>query len=84
MTRPTGKEPALAVGGKSPRPHNEEDQEKRLAKLESAVQGTAAVLRLYQGRDRMLRKGKRRPLTDLGEQMTSARNEVFGRLFGKD
>jgi len=32
----------------------------------------------------MLRKGKRRPLTDLGEQMTSARKQVFERLFGKD
>lgn len=83
-SRPAGKEPALPVGGKSPRPRNEEDQEKRLARLKSAVQGTAAALRLYQGRDRMLRKGKRRPLTDLGEQMTSARKQVFERLFGKD
>lgn len=74
---------AFATGAISPRPRGENDDHEQLTRLNSAVEGTSAALRMYQGRDRMARKGKRRPKTDLGEQMTSARNEVFDRLFGK-
>lgn len=79
-----GNQRSLAAAGVSPRPRSEEDEQKKMSRLHSAIHGASASLRVFQGRDRMRRGGQRRPRTDLADQITAARSEVFERLFGKD